>query len=469
MTKIEKLREKHRQFVYKSYGWEISDKGLEIFFDFQISPDIKFKPTVLIEKVSKEDIARAGDEIINNLVFNLGMAEIASYWKIACSPEIIIEAGPLASEQKKWWRWLLINGLGQFFYENKIDPYKPDFLRIKALNDSKNIPLAKKNMESKDRILVPIGGGKDSAVTLKILARAKKNILCFCLNPNENSLAIVKAAGNYDCVVARRSIDKKLFELKQQGYLNGHTPFSAYLAFLTTLTAILFDCRHIAVSNEASSNEATLKYLGKNINHQWSKTFVFEKSFREYSQKYLAAETDYFSFLRPLHEIQIAKIFADFKKYHPLFISCNEAYKTYSGQKVPTGKWCANCSKCLFTFIILYPFLTREEMTKIFGQDLFDNKNLLETAKELMGEKPMKPLECVGTREESRIASYLSLMKFHQGSPNSKPPFLLDYFEKKIMPKNKNWPKEAGKILTSWDKQNSLPKGFDEILKRYFL
>jgi len=469
MPKIEKLREKHRQFIYKRYGWDISSKGLEIFFDFQISPDINFRPTVLIEKVAKEDLVKAGDDILNNLVFNLGMAEIASYWKTTCSPEIIIEAGALSPEQKKWWRWLLVNGLGQFFYENKIDPYKPGFLKIISAGPAKNNGPAKKTPELNDKIMVPIGGGKDSAVTLEILAQSKKNILCFCLNPSKESLAIAKTAGNYDYAIARRTIDKKLIELNQQGYLNGHTPFSAYLAFLTTLAAALFDCRQIAVSNEASSNEATLKYLGKDINHQWSKTFAFERSFRKYSQKYLSAGTDYFSFLRPLHEIQIAKIFSGFEKYHPLFISCNEAYKTRSGQTTPTGKWCASCSKCLFAFIILYPFISEEKMIKIFGQNLFENKALLETAKELTGEKPAKPLECVGTREESRVSFYLSLLKFRRGSPSSKLPFLLDHFEKKAMPKNKNWSKGAKKILASWNEQNSLPEGFDKILKRYFL
>lgn len=467
MPKIEKLRKKHPQFVYKNYGWNISDKGLEIFFDFQMAPDINFKPAVTIENVSQKDLARIGEDALNRLVFNLGMAEIASYWKSACPPEIIIEAGHLDAEQKKWWRWLLMNGLGQFFYENKIDPYKPGFLKIISAGPGpKKLP-SKKYSSPNDRIMVPIGGGKDSAVTLEILAKAEKDILCFCLNPSEESLAVAKAAGNYNCAIARRTIDKKLIELNQQGYLNGHTPFSAYLAFLTTLAAALFNCRHIAVSNEASSNEATLKYLGKNINHQWSKTFSFERSFRTYSQKYLPAETDYFSFLRPLHEIQIAKIFAKFEKYHPLFMSCNEAYKTCSGEKVPTKKWCANCSKCLFAFIVLYPFMDEEKIIKIFGQNLFENKDLLKTAEELTGERPMKPLECVGTRKESRAAFYLSLVKFCQGSPDSKLPALLVHFGKKIAAKNKNLDRETTEVFKNWDKKNNLPGDLKDLLAGY--
>ncbi|MFA5743178.1 MAG: hypothetical protein WC921_04320 [Candidatus Paceibacterota bacterium] len=463
MIKLSALREKHPRFIYEKYDWKISSSGLEIFFDFRLMPDIKFQPKILIENVRQAQIEKIGKRTLDNLVFNLGLAEMISYWKAACSPEIMINAGPLSAEQKKWWQWLVINGLGQFFYENKINFNEPKFLKITA---SKPAGSTLSSLKISEKIMVPMGGGKDSAVTLEILKRAGKDLVCFALNPTRDTEGIIKAAGCKNPIFARRQIDPKLVELNQKGYLNGHTPFSAYLAFLTTLSAALFDCRHIAVSNERSSNEATLKYLNKNINHQWSKTFSFERSFRKYSQKYLIRQSDYFSFLRPLYEIQIARIFAGFEKYQLIFLSCNEAYKTYSGTKTPTGTWCANCSKCLFAFIILYPFIAKEEMIKIFGQNIFENKYLLETAKELIGEKPAKPLECVGTREESNIAFYLSLAKARQELPNSDLPLLLAYFEKNIRPEKKNWPKEAEKMLSSWNKQNSLPKGFDEILKR---
>lgn len=457
------LRKKHPQFIYEGYGWNISSRGLEIFFDFRLPPGLKFQPKILIKNAGQAQVEKTGKEVLDNLVFNLGLAEMISYWKAACSPEIIINAGALDAEQKKWWQWVIMNGLGQFFYENKIHSNGSGFLKITA---TKPASLKFSNLKTSEKIMVPMGGGKDSAATLEILKRAGKKLVCFSLNQTKNAEEIIKTAGCENPVFARRQIDPKLIKLNQKGYLNGHTPFSAYLAFLTTLAAALFDCRYIAVSNESSSNEATLKYLNKDINHQWSKTFSFERSFKKYSQKYLAKQIEYFSFLRPLYEIQIAKIFANFREYQPIFLSCNEAYKTYSGTKKPAGTWCANCSKCLFAFIILYPFIGKEEIVRIFGQNLLENKDLLEIAKELIGEKPVKPLECVGTRQESNIAFYLSLAKARQESQNNLP-ILLDYFEKNILPKKKNWPKEAEKMMSSWNRQNNLPKGFDKILKPY--
>jgi len=392
---------------------------------------------------------------------------MASYWKAACSPEIVIEAGTLSLRQRKWWEWLILNGLGQFFYENKIDFTKPGLFKITSPKNSEGdaIKNAGTFPNQDDKTMLPIGGGKDSAVTLEIFKRSGKKMVCFALNPSKDSRAVMAAAGCDNFIAVKRTIDKKLLKLNRQGYLNGHTPFSAYLAFLTTLTAALFDCRYIAVSNERSSNEATLDYLGKKINHQWSKTFSFEERFQTYSKKYLNKGILYFSFLRPFYELQIAKIFSGFKKYFNSFLSCNEAYKIYSGQKTPAGQWCCNCSKCLFAFIILYPFLGKEKMTGIFGQDLFANADLLETVKELTGEKPSKPLECVGERKESLAAFYLSLIKAKEGS-EKKMPVLLEYFERKIMPKHKNLARQAKKILSSWNKKNSLPEEFEKILLR---
>jgi hypothetical protein len=228
------------------------------------------------------------------------------------------------------------------------------------------------------------------------------------------------------------------------------------------------------------------------INHQYSKSFDFEKKFREYSQKYLTSSVNYFSFLRPLYEIQIAKLFSKYPKYFDVFLSCNEAYKTYSGKKLPIRKWCGSCPKCLFVFTTLYPFIEESELVKIFGKNLFEDpegkpsasyragKKLLSIMKQLIGEEKFKPFECVGTKKESLIAFYFALRSFTQervrGKPIIKLPFLLEYFEKNILPKYLNLAPdrtcsgaeletESKKLMNSWDEQHNLPKTFEKVLK----
>ncbi len=463
--KVQNLRKKYPRFIYEKYFSKISGNSLEIFFDFEIEPDIFFRPKVIVENVNKLRVAKIGGRELNNLIFHLGLMEIPSYWKATCSPEIIIKAGPLDKEQIKWWADLITNGMGQFFYENQINFKKPNFLTIKTETKGKHHNSAIAALTRNDKVLVPVGGGKDSAVTLEILKRAKKNINCFSLNPTRAAQKIMKIAGCKEPIIVRRKIDKRLLELNRKGFLNGHTPFSAYLAFLSVLCAEIFDQKYIAFSNERSSNEGNVKYLGKLINHQWSKSFNFEKKFTKYSKKHLAKNVEYFSFLRPLYEIQIAKLFSKYPKYFSAFLSCNEAYKTASGTKKPTGKWCSSCPKCLFIFTTLYPFVDEKRLIKIFGKNLFRNKALLPTMQELIGEKKFKPFECVGTKKESLVAFYLSREAAKKKS-SGKLPFLLKYFEEKILPKYPDFKKESKKILNSWSDQHHLSRDFELILKK---
>ena len=193
-----------------------------------------------------------------------------------------------------------------------------------------------------------------------------------------------------------RVIDKNLLELNKQGFLNGHTPFSAIVAFTSYLMAYLTNRKYIILSNEGSANEPTI--IGTDINHQYSKTYEFEKDFYEYTKKYFKIDIKYFSLLRPIKEIQIAYLFSKYKDYHKVFRSCNV------GSKTNPWKWCLNCPKCLFVFIILRAFLPLNEMIDIFGENLLDKKELEKEFLELIGQSDAKPFECIGTIDEVKYA-----------------------------------------------------------------
>ncbi|MBE5820529.1 MAG: hypothetical protein E7310_06960 [Clostridiales bacterium] len=191
------------------------------------------------------------------------------------------------------------------------------------------------------------------------------------------SVETAKVAGYEDKIIyVTRKIDKELLELNKEGYLNGHTPFSALLAFLSYLIAYLTNKKYITLSNESSANESNVE--GENINHQYSKTFEFEQDFRKYVEEYLHTESEYLSLLRPLNELQIAKLFSENEQYHDIFRSCNE------GSKKTPWEWCCNCPKCLFVYIILSPFLYKEKLVKIFKEDLFEKESLKKTFIELI-------------------------------------------------------------------------------------
>lgn len=454
------LRKKYPKFVYTGYSYKISNNNLEIFFDFKIKPDIFFKPKITIENIDENNLKRIGESVLGSLVFNLGLVEMISYWKATCSEEIEIRAGSLNKEQIRWFKDLIANGMGQFFYENKINW---SIVKTLKLSSSKKTSFDVFKNKLSNRILLPIGGGKDSVVSLELLKKDSKDIICFSLNPTDAAEKIMEIGKCRKPIIVKRKIDLRLLELNRKGFLNGHTPFSAYLAFLTVLIGVIFDYKYIAFSNERSSNEGNLKYLGKVINHQYSKSFDFEKKFRNYSKKYLAKDIEYFSFLRPLYEIQIGKLFSKyFDKYGTAFLSCNEAYKTYSGKRKPVKNWCGKCPKCLFVFAILYPFVETKKLIKIFRKNLFEKKELVDLMKELIGESKFKPFECVGTKKESLVALYLSLKK---NKEQRNLLYLLNYFKDKILVKYPGLEKESKNIMNSWNKQHVLFKRFIKYLR----
>ncbi len=425
IMKLKTLRKKYPKFIYRNYNYKISAGNLKISFLFEIPPNITFRPAITIKNLSRTFLVGTRS-VLDNLVFHIGLMEMLSYWKTTCSPEIVIEAGYLDEEQIRWWKNLIIRGMGQFFYENKIDWRAPDFLRILTPGVGEETPGVVSH-QFNDRYLVPFAGGRDSIVTLESLKKQKKGspvglrpreISLFTVNPIEKIQKAVKVSGVKKQIIVQRLVDRKLLGLNKKGYLNGHTPFTALLSFISVLCAVLFDYKNIVFSNEKSANEGNVKYLGRIINHQWAKSYEFEKMFRGYVKKYLVKNINYFSYLRKYGELEISKMFSKYKQYFKVFSSCNAGMKMSNrGLLAAKERWCGNCPKCLFVYMALYPYLSKKELDLIFQKDIFDpstrsgQEKLLPIMKSLLGEGSHKPLECVGTYAESRKAFKLSLKK----------------------------------------------------------
>jgi hypothetical protein len=402
--KLETLRKKYPVFVYQRYSYKIAAGDLRITFQFKAEPDLFFHPKIVIKNVSEELLREIDKKALNNLIFHLGLIEIPSYWKAACSPEIIIKAGALDKNQVAWWKKLILEGMGQFFYENQINWKTPDFLKITSNPGIAAQALGLFEGELKDRTLVPFSGGKDSIVTLEKLLERNDDPVLFMINPSKATKRAAVISGVKKQAILKREIDQNLIVVNEQGYLNGHTPFTAVLSFTALLSAVLFDCQNIAFSNEKSADEGNVEYLGKIINHQWAKSSTFEKMFKEYAKKYLVKNINYSSFLRKYSELEIAKMFVQYPKYFSAFSSCNKGLKT-------GVKWCCDCPKCLFTYLMLSPYLTEKQLVKIFGKNLLKEKKMWPLLKKLTGESGQKPFECVGTYQESKLALELNKKK----------------------------------------------------------
>ena len=452
---VDGFRRGHPRFYYHSYSVEHKGDSLIIDFLYETEPKVYFIPRIVIHNVDNRMISPIGNRVINNLAFHLGLMEIPSYWKATCSPEIVIKAGTLDDFQIAWWHDLLFAGMGEYFYHNKIDFTVPGFVKIVIeANDNCKRRETFNGLLNRDKILVPIGGGKDSAVTCELLKRMDKEIVCWRMNPTRSVMEQIDIFTSREPITVKRSIDGRLLEMNRKGYLNGHTPFSAYLAFASVTCAILFDCGDIAISNERSSNEGNVWYLGQEINHQYSKSFDFEGKFRDYTRRYIARDVNYFSILRPLYEIQIAEIFSRFKHQFSIFFSCNKKERG----------WCHKCPKCLFVFTILYPFIEEDSLTKdIFSENIFNDKDVISLAFDLLGAGETKPFECVGSLEECIVAFYLCIEKVSTGE--NMLPVVLQAVNEIIVTKEQNLEERTQRVMNGWNREHFVPEDIENMLK----
>lgn len=441
------LRSTYKTFIYKDFSIAKNEKEIILTFDFEIEGLCSFHPTTKIRTENLKIINDFDSPTAKKLVFSLGMVELISYWKSACCPFVRVECGSLSAQDKEWWKKLYFNGLSEFFYRNSIKTDMNSFMSI----DCKEEAAAPSKINMSGINIIPVGGGKDSAVTAELMKISREKNMFFTVNDQKARTETVKKAGYTEEKIIRtyRTISPELLELNKKGFLNGHTPFSAIVAFLCAYCAYLIGAKYIVLSNEASANESNL--IGAEVNHQYSKSYQFEKDFVNYIKTSIVEGIEYFSILRPFNELQIAKQFAAFTQYHSEFRSCNAGSKT--------NVWCGKCAKCLFVYCILSPFIDEEKLIKIFGKNMLDDVSLKNDFDGLCGFSPLKPFECVGTFSEVRLALTLTVKKYE--SENKLLPGLLEYFRENIESVQPN-------LLREYNNENNIPAEFVPYVKEMY-
>lgn len=439
------LRSQHAALRYRGYSIARDGDDACVMFDILLEPGIEFKPTLRFAA------PHVSDASLNPYLHHIGMVELISYWKAACPKKVIIETHSLSEEQRAWWHDLFLHGLGEFYFQNNIDPSDPELLSLESHGEPlARVSLASSGMKASGE-LVLAAGGKDSSLALEMLKTfvpdARREVMI--LNPSRSAAESVAIAGYKESLIVRRTIDKNLIALNARGYLNGHTPFSAYLAFLSTMIADIHGLRSVIVSNERSASEENAIFHGLPVNHQYSKGIRFERRFREYVARELPGSASYFSIIRPLYDLQVSGLFARLGSAHlSSFRSCNV------GQR--EDRWCGRCPKCAFVGLTLAPFVSSETHEKIFGSRLFDHKEIIGAIEELTGLRDHKPFECVGTLGESRDALVLTLARY-ENAQCAAPKGLVDVAttlaSKGLLPTLER----ARATLRAWSDEHELP------------
>lgn len=388
-------------FIFDKYEIDRESKEIRLYYNLIVSG----KETVLMERYSFPQKLKWGNTSsipFHNAVRALHVIAGVSYWKAYCPRVIRFASYSLSKEESRFFKEIYENGLGEFFYRNKID--------FRGLIDFPSLPQLKNKaykVKTNDRSLLLFGGGKDSLVSAELLKKARKNFKYLFVSSGKLP-ELVSNLLPKDAIIVYRHIDPKIIEInKDQKSFNGHIPITSIIAAVGEITALLYGFNSVIASNERSADYGNAEYLGRVVNHQWSKSYEAERLINRYFQKFITPSITFFSLLRPFYEIKIIEIFSRHKKYLSRFSSCNANFKAFKSRS--TTYWCGHCPKCVFVFSMLSVYLPKSELINIFGKNLFDDPALLPLFKELLGLRAVKPFECVGTFDEMKWAIHWAI------------------------------------------------------------
>ena len=180
-------------------------------------------------------------------------------------------------------------------------------------------------------------------------------------------------------------------------------------AALTEIFSILpimlhYGYRYAVIGNEHSANDGNLEWAdegGKQVNHQWGKSYEAELTFSRYISQFIAVEGRYYSILQPIHDVVIFTLLRQHLDCVPFVHSCNVL-----------PPWCKHCSKCCYVWLGLQAYLPQHIVDPMFdNENLFDAEENQLYFNQMLGLGDQKPFECIGEIREARLAFELCRRK----------------------------------------------------------
>jgi len=438
-------------FVFSHYE-AMWDTGVLKFYYEVKNKDSKYDFVEIWHLPDKTDIGHLSTKMIDSMLQSLHLIIGTSYYKAFCPKEILIQEYSLSQKQADFWNTVYTKGLGEFFYNNKLD--FRDYISFPFDNQKDELGIESLSLEEK--VLVLHGGGKDSVVTAEIVKKSNTPFDLFCLNPKDIQYAVAEKMDKKIHSITRQ-IDPQLLELNaSKTVFNGHVPISTFYTFAAVLYALSGNYRYIAISSEKSSSYGNVEYLDEEINHQWSKSEEAENLFRSYIATYICSNLEYFSMLRQWYEIEVVEFFCSYPKYFEVFSSSNH---NFALKNTSSARWEYDSPKTVFVFILLSAFLPKDTLIKIFGANLYEKEELVGIFRELLGLSGIKPFECVGTPEEVFVA-----MKKAQDRGEFSNDIVMDMFNKEISNYTEIAMDEMNKKVFSTYAADNIPQKFKNIL-----
>ena len=388
-------RDAIRSFRFARCAFDAATGVAQLAYAFDDGPELVETVTVPGAPFDLDDARSAAVEQALRL---LHLVAGVSYYKAAVPGEIRIDGYEIDADTAAFLQEIYVNGLGEFAYRNGLDLHGR--IRFPAAGQTAGTGGAP-SLGLREHALVAIGGGKDSLVSIEALREAGVVQTVSWIGGSQLIKACAERTGLPTLNIARQ-LAPQLFEYNRQGAWNGHIPVTAINSAILVLAAVLTGADQVVFSNERSASYGSLIPGTGEVNHQWSKGWQFERDFAAHVRRHVAADLRYYSLLRPLSELAVARQFARSDRYDAHFSSCNRNFHLL-GER-PASRWCGVCPKCHFVFLALAPFMPKPRLVQIFGRNLLDDPGQVSGYDALLEYQDHKPFECVGEGRESRAA-----------------------------------------------------------------
>ena len=386
-------RDQIRAFRFVRCDFDASTGVAELAYAFDDGPELVETITVPgAPFVLDDERAQAARRALQLLHLIAGV----SYYKAAVPDEIRIDSYAIDAGTAALLELIYVNGLGEFAYRNGLNLHGR--IRFPVGQPQRG---AAPSLGLRHHALVAIGGGKDSLVSIEALRSLGVEQTVTWIGGSQLIRACAERTG-LSTLNLGRALAPQLFDYNREGAWNGHIPVTVLNSAIMVFAAVLLGVDQVVFSNERSASYGSVIEGTGEVNHQWSKGWACEQAFGEYVQREVAADLHYYSLLRPLSELAVARQFARTDCYDAHFSSCNRNFHIL-GER-PASRWCGVCPKCHFVFLALAPFMPKPRLMGIFGRNLLDDPAQTAGFDALLEFQDHKPFECVGEGRESRAA-----------------------------------------------------------------
>ena len=472
-------RDDIRAFRFVRCGFDAQTGIAQLVYAFDDGPELVETVTIPGAPFDLDDArAAAAEQALRLLHLIAGV----SYYKAAVPQDIRIDGYDIDAGTAALLETIYLNGLGEFAYRNGLNLHGRIAFpvarveRSETRGSSLDAPKAPGftcgstratnavSLGLREHALVAIGGGKDSLVSIEALRGIGVEQTVTWIGGSQLIKACAERTG-LPTLNLGRQLAPELFEYNRQGAWNGHIPVTAINSAILVFAAVLLDADQVVFSNERSASYGSMIMFDDGrgtgeVNHQWSKGWAFEQAFGDYVQHHIAADLKYYSLLRPLSELAVARQFAKTDRYDAHFSSCNRNFHIL-GER-PVNRWCGVCPKCHFVFLALAPFMPKPRLVGIFGRNLLDDVSQIGGYDALLEYQDHKPFECVGEGKESRAA-----MAWLSERPEWREDEIVERFAREIRPQLSPLEQQIAPLLIL-DDEHRVPAAVWERLRAQF-